>query len=540
MYYDVIVVGGGIAGLTAASYCARSGKSTLVLEQQSKAGGLVNSFSKNGFVFDQGIRSIESSGIVFPMLKQLGIHIDYIKSPVSIGVADQMIKVENYESLGAYQKLLCTLFPKEEESIAAIMAEIKQIMEYMEVLYGIDNPLFLENFNDISYLTHTLVPWLFKYVRSIPKVSKLTDPVHQHLKKFTSDQALIDIIAQHFFKDTPTYFALSYFSLYLDYNYPKGGTGSLTKAMTDFIESHDGTIQLDTSVKKVDVEAHRIEDQKGTRYEYGQLIWAANLKTLYDEIDYQSIKLKKTRTLLESKKAEMADKIGGDSIFTLYLSVDLSVQYFANISSAHLFYTPLKPGLTHIDNATLESILDGSIKLPAEKQKELLYDWMRQYFTYTTYEISIPVMRDESLAPNGQTGLIISTLFDYKVTRFIFDAGWYESFKEYCAQVMIETLSSSLFPELSKHIIESFSSTPVTIERLTGNSDGAITGWAFTNSSIPVVHEMGKMKKSVETPVASIQQAGQWTFSPSGLPKSILTGKLAADRAVKQLEKMKK
>ncbi|HPG86886.1 MAG TPA: hypothetical protein PLQ29_09325 [Spirochaetales bacterium] len=41
--------------------------------------------------------------------------------------------------------------------------------------------------------------------------------------------------------------------------------------------------------------------------------------------------------------------------------------------------------------------------------------------------------------------------------------------------------------------------------------------------------------RSIRTPIPGVYQAGQWTFSPSGLPISILTGKLAADAVVKDL-----
>jgi hypothetical protein len=40
---------------------------------------------------------------------------------------------------------------------------------------------------------------------------------------------------------------------------------------------------------------------------------------------------------------------------------------------------------------------------------------------------------------------------------------------------------------------------------------------------------------SVLTPIPDTYQAGQWTYSPSGLPISILTGKLAADKVLKDL-----
>jgi len=41
----------------------------------------------------------------------------------------------------------------------------------------------------------------------------------------------------------------------------------------------------------------------------------------------------------------------------------------------------------------------------------------------------------------------------------------------------------------------------------------------------------------VLTPVPGVYQAGQWSYSPSGLPISILTGKLAADRIARDLVK---
>jgi hypothetical protein len=48
---------------------------------------------------------------------------------------------------------------------------------------------------------------------------------------------------------------------------------------------------------------------------------------------------------------------------------------------------------------------------------------------------------------------------------------------------------------------------------------------------------MPKIARSVLTQIPDTFQAGQWTYSPSGLPVSILTGKLAADRVVRALGK---
>jgi phytoene dehydrogenase-like protein len=73
------------------------------------------------------------------------------------------------------------------------------------------------------------------------------------------------------------------------------------------------------------------------------------------------------------------------------------------------------------------------------------------------------------------------------------------------------------------------------MEKYAGNSEGAITGWAFSNRPMPAENRLPKIASAIKTPVPGVFQAGQWTYSPSGLPTSILTGKLAADRVIKEL-----
>src|SRR6185503_17452903 len=54
MECEVVVVGGGIGGLTVAALMAQRGMSVCLFERQSEVGGCAASFDKFGFQFEQG------------------------------------------------------------------------------------------------------------------------------------------------------------------------------------------------------------------------------------------------------------------------------------------------------------------------------------------------------------------------------------------------------------------------------------------------------------------------------------------------------
>lgn len=524
MIYDAIVIGGGVAGLTTAAYLSKSGHSTCLLEKEARCGGLVNSFERNGFTFDAGVRALENAGALFPMLKQLGIDLEFVKNHVSIGIQDRIMHVDLGNPFENYQALLTELYPESQDEISKIIKEIKQITRFMDIQYGIDNPLFLDIKEDWDYFIKKVFPWMFKYAITAPRVTSKNEPVITFLEKFTKNQALLDIITQHFFPATPAYFALSYFTLYQDYYYPKNGTGELIDRLVYFILDHSGEIKTESEVVSIDLEKKAIQTANDEAYRYRQLCWAADQKGLYKVIDTPKLADPEMVEILQKKRKVLADLSGNESVLTLYLSTSLPSEYFKAVSEAHFFYTPSRKGLS----------LAGS--LPLDGDWDEIKGWLDRFFALTTYEISIPVLRNTSLAPDGMTGLIISSLFSYQLSKYVFDQGWQDNFNAYVTQKMIETLNTTVYPQISENIIDSFISTPLTLQRRTGNTDGAITGWAFTNPTMPAESRLVKIANAVRTPIPDVTQAGQWTYSPSGFPVSLITGKLAADRIEKCLK----
>jgi phytoene dehydrogenase-like protein len=534
MKYDAIIVGGGIAGLTAAAYIAKSGRSVALFEKQAKTGGLVQTFHRNNVYFDSGLRSIENSGIVFPMLKQLGIEIEFQKVTVSVGIEDEVIKVIDKNSIAEYEAFLKSHFPNNTSDISAIIKKINKIMGYMDVLYGIDNPALMDFAKNKKYLFRELLPWLFRFLFTMQRINKLYEPVEDYLARLTSNQALIDIIAQHFFKNTPTSFALSYFSLYLDYHYPKGGTATVIDRVTEFVIEKGGVVNTGVSIISINPEEKFVIDSHGNRTEYTNLIWACDLKQLYNIIPVDTLKNKDLSLKIKQKRAELKPLKGGDSVFTAYLTVNENKDYFDRICTGHFFFTPDKRGLSTVSKDNIQDFMNSKEIQPDNNElKNKLKNYLLAYFKLNTFEIAIPVLRDPNLAPEGMVGLEVSIFLDYELDKKIDEFGWTKEMRDFMETITIDILNETIFPDIKGKVSDRFSSSPLTLEKLTGNTHGALTGWAFTNPIVPAVNQMLNVTNSVKTILPSVFQAGQWTYSPSGFPMSIVTGKLAADRVIK-------
>ena len=57
---DVIIIGAGITGLTAAHHLKKAGSDFLVLEQSDRVGGVINSVKEKGYIYEEG----PNSGVV--------------------------------------------------------------------------------------------------------------------------------------------------------------------------------------------------------------------------------------------------------------------------------------------------------------------------------------------------------------------------------------------------------------------------------------------------------------------------------------------
>jgi phytoene dehydrogenase-like protein len=527
----IVIVGAGMAGLTAAVYLTRNHYNVLLLDKNSRIGGLVNTFNQDGFFFDAGPRAFVSSGIVRPMLKQLGIPLDFVENKVSIGVEDQLFRVDSMESLRDYQRILENLYPENIREIERIIAITNELSEYTKILYQFDNPNFVDLMSDKKFIFRELIPWTIKFLYALRKMNQFSMPMEMFLKRITDNQSLIDILTQFFFRKTPTYFALGYFYVYLDYFYPKGGTGVLANLLKERILDCGGEIRLNTLVTEIVPSESRVIDSEGNSYAYEHLIWAADLKTLYRSTNPAGLGEKATEAI-KSKTQSILSSKGAESVFILFLAVDRPPSYFQTNGGEHLFYTPSRQGLGDVNLEQRQALIEDFDR----KSKDEILGWLEEFCTLSTYEVSIPVLRDPALAPKGQTGIMISCLFDYGIIEKTQKAGWYDEFKETMQNRIIRIFSETIFKGFEDDILFKFASTPLTINKVAGSSEGAITGWSFETAT-PVISKLKDIPKSVLTPIPGVLQAGQWAYAPAGVPIAMLTGWYASQKIIKQSKK---
>jgi phytoene dehydrogenase-like protein len=130
-YYDVIIIGAGIGGLTCGNFIAKNGKRVLVIEQHFKPGGLCTSFRRKGFCFDAGAHIFGGVGntrsFTGKIFSRLGIDLefDYTDPFDRIHVGSETIDVPA-NSLD-YITLLKDRFPAEADNIDHFFKDLLEI-----------------------------------------------------------------------------------------------------------------------------------------------------------------------------------------------------------------------------------------------------------------------------------------------------------------------------------------------------------------------------------------------------------------------------
>ena len=119
---DVLIVGAGLAGLSAAIHCQSAGVDVKVIESSDRAGGRVASDVIDGFICDRGFQLINAK---YPALQELDVikELDFIQAPRVIEVC----LGEKRHAIGDPRQAPWTALNKETGSISEKIALLRFI-----------------------------------------------------------------------------------------------------------------------------------------------------------------------------------------------------------------------------------------------------------------------------------------------------------------------------------------------------------------------------------------------------------------------------
>lgn len=503
--YDVIIIGTGLGGLIAGAYLAKFGFSVLLCEQHTQPGGYFTSFTRQGFTFDGGIQAVEDCGMLFNVLRDIGVlnRIEFKPSTFAFATPEKFYSYNTVDEAIEYYKDLIKIYPQEEKGLKQIYDDAKKCCGVMEAFTKLPNPIFVPFIEVIKQYP----AWRKKYDkerRHLKEFFKMMDlPLDDYLNKLLKDPDLKNLLRQTMYANSPASFMLSFHYFVKDYFHPQGGFQKMSDVLADFIEENGGEIRYRTLVDEILYEEKRA---CGVLLLGGEEIRSKYVLSNSD-MRRTFLKMLPPEATPKSYRKMLEDTPVSDSNVTIFLGLDMPVEELPLKGHQHVYYVPQLKGLDPFENFGNED-----------------------YFSSSPIELSVTSFNDPELAPPGKTALVIQT-----ITFMGYGSGWkssdgkrtedYNKFKEKIADQMIAS-AEQLIPGLREKIVFRSVATPLTNERYTLNSEGATAGWTYDPSKA-----FNSGKKGVwgfKTPVKNLYLVGHWTMSPGGAPACFMSGKMVS------------
>ena len=264
---DVIVVGSGIGGLTAAGLLARYGRNVIVCESHTVAGGAAHEFCRGGYRFDSGpsfycgLSDRDSKNPLRLVLAALGESITTIPyDPLGYyHLPEGTLPI--YGNLDSYCQAIACFTPQGSEEFSALAAKL---MPVYDALIGI--PL-LELRSDWRLFLQLLTRYPRQLAKLLSKLPFLAASAGQVMDQTMGDsfvRRLFDIecfllsgMKAHDTVAPEMAFMFGERTASI-VDYPKGGSGALVAALVQGLERWGGKLQLGTHVERIQVHNNRV------------------------------------------------------------------------------------------------------------------------------------------------------------------------------------------------------------------------------------------------------------------------------------------
>lgn len=434
--YDIIIIGSGLGGLLTGTILSKEGYNVCILEKNSVIGGCLQSFARDGVVFNTGLNyteSLDKSQVLYQYFKYAGV-LDDLKlrrmdidgfEKISFSGDDRVYTYAQGED--RFIDTLAACFPAERGSIEAYMGELHRLSHSFP-LYDLEIKPGNNSLNDYYY-TNT----------------------KRYLESVTNDKRLRNVLAA----TNPLYAGIAkktplYIHGIINFSFIKSawrlidGSSQLAKLLARSIYASGGSIYRRKRVEKIlvrDKLASGVLTDDGTVFRAKHIISNIHPALTMEMLDNTATKNAYSRRIMG-----MDNTIG---MFTLYAVLKTGTQPYMNFNIYHYTSDDVWQGYDYNEDGWPPYIMAYT---PAVSHGDDFADAL----------IMITYMRYEEVKRWGHT-------------RVENRGPDYLEFKHRKAEKMIDAIEERL-PGIRSRIDKYYTSTPLTYRDYTGTKEGSSYG----------------------------------------------------------------
>ena len=506
-HYDVIVVGGSLAGLSSALTLRKQGLDVLVLEQHNLPGGVATSFVRGGVEMEASLHEMSCIGSKEHPLKarkyleSFGINVDWIEIPYAYRYVSNKINVVVRPGQGGD-------FSKPAEDIAKACNDTDGSI-YNELIRFFKLCLYCHNVSDEVSGTHvSKVKMVMKYLDYVKILGYSFDEV---IRSFKLPELAIEILSAYWMylgspvTDLPFIIYSYIIADYLGYGayIPKNTSFEIALRMAEKAEEMGAQIEYGQRVEKILVKNKKVTGvrlKSGVEISADQVISIAYPNTVYAQM------------------IEPLSEVPEKAIKTVN-SMDIGVSCFSIVLLLDKNYKDL--GIK--DYATFYVSRDHLDTKEVFEQGKTMQKW--DFITSVCMNVVNP-----KCSPEGTSVYSITYLPDGNSFRDM-SVEEYEEYKKLNIENFLKLESERLGVNLKEHILEMVVETPITIAHYTTSYFGSIYGYRHTMTASCAAREQ---KVNDERFIKGLEFAGAHHFAGDGMAPAIMSGEVAAKELIKQ------
>jgi prolycopene isomerase len=458
MDFDIIVIGAGLGGLTAAACATKEGKRVLVLERNLTPGGSATSFTRGRFEFDASLHSLcgysntQGVGDVRIIFDELGISnkIEWCKLPTAFRV---ITKSKNGEKIDATLPFGIENFIKTmEEYVPESSASLEKLFDVAEVTVdGINHLCATEERINMNF-AKSLLKEFGNFVRTAPYT------VNEVFSALNIPQRAREILSNLWIFHGVDCDRLSFTEYILTlYNYiqfggyvPKNRSNEIALTLAGFIEDNGSQIWLGSEVARIIFENNKAT---GVILSNGEKILCKHIIANCSPTFAYSKMMKVSDVPVTATKRSNMRTFGARGA-AIYVGLNRSINDL---------------GITDCNTIITESA-DSSVQ----------YDLMRTLSSNNMCRVTCLNAINPEASPKGTAILMFTTLFTENCWANIDPENYFEE-KDAFAKRIIKLYEDSTGIKISESIEELEIATPLTFARYLNTPQGVIYGYSTDN-----------------------------------------------------------